>query len=189
MNKIELEILSVNEASAHINEGVHELFLLLFKEKGGGRMLPVFIGGHEARSILIALHGTRLERPLLYDTVIEILADNDITLKYVCIVNKRGETFYSQLVFDTEGGERVYDSRTSDAVSLAIRLRVPVYVDEEILEEVKDRVKIQHTDNAPVDVLGDDEIDDMMQRAIADENYERASELRDEKLRRENADK
>lgn len=178
--------MSVSEATTHVDGDEREFFLLLFKEKTGNRMLPVFIGSYEARSILIAKHGVKLERPLVYDLLVNILKNNDICIREIRIVRKSGETYYSQLVLDVDGEEQLYDCRTSDAVSLAVRVSIPIFVDDSILEEVKDKVKIQHTDNAPVEILEDDELDDMLQRAIADENYERASALRDEKRRRNN---
>lgn len=108
------------------------------------------------------------------------MRNNAITLSHVCIVDRQNERFYSKLFFVADGLEQVYDSRTSDAVLLAIKHNVPIYVDDDILEQVKDKVQLQHTDNAPVEMFNDDELEGVMQRAIADENYERASLLRDE---------
>ena len=63
-------------------------------------------------------------------------------------------------------------------MALAIRSGAPIFVEDEILEEVKDRVQIRHTDDAPVSMLFDEELAEALQRAIASENYERAQEIK-----------
>jgi bifunctional DNase/RNase len=102
----------------------------------------------------------------------------DVDLVRVDIVRKSGEAYFSKLVIMNGDEELQLDSRTSDSVALAVRYNAPIYVEDRILEEVKDRVQIRHTDDAPVHMLFDEELDEALQRAIASENYERAQEIK-----------
>lgn len=184
MNKIEVEIVSVSEESTRQEGELRRFYLLLFREKGGARMMPVFIGEMEARSILLAMNGVRTERPLVYDLMLSVLEGNGMRLTEVRVVRKVGAVYHAEVVVVSGEVEGVYDSRTSDVVALALRVGAPIYVDDAILEELRDTVRVRHTERAPVGVLDDDELDDMLERAIAVEDYERASEIRDEKRRR-----
>lgn len=186
MNKIPLEILSISHASNSIPEiDEKKLFLLLFKEIDAERIMPIFITEHEARNILIAIKNISFSRPTIYETLNNILSTNNIHIREVLILQKKVESFYAQVRVNFYGEEQIYDSITSDAIIIALHAKAPIFVDEEILDSVKDRVIVRHTDNAPVEILYDDEIDDMLRRAIDNEDYERASLLRDEKLRRQ----
>ena len=93
-------------------------------------------------------------------------------------MRKSGEAYFSKLVVIQDADELNLDCRTSDAVALAVRYGAPIYIEEEILEEVKDRVQIRHTADAPVSILYDYELKDALQEAIAAENYERAQEIK-----------
>lgn len=155
--------------------GIH---LLMLEEVVGGRKLPIIIGGFEAKSILIALQKVELKRPIIYDLMLEMMSQYDIEIIRVDIVRKSGEAYFSKLVVIQDDDELSLDCRTSDAVALAVRYGAPIYIEEEILEEVKDRVQIRHTADAPVSILYDYELQDALQEAIAAENYERAQEIK-----------
>lgn len=157
------------------DDGIH---LLMLEEEDGGRKLPIIIGGFEAKSILIALQRVELKRPIVYDLMLDMMSNYDIELVRVDIVRKSGEAYFSQLVTNQEGQEVSLDCRTSDAVALAVRSGAPIYIEEEILDEVKDRVQIRHTPDAPVSILYDYELQDALQEAIDSENYERAQEIK-----------
>lgn len=155
-----------------------DIHLLMLEEVEGHRKLPIIIGGFEAKSILIALQKVELRRPIVYDLMLEMMQRCDIEFVCVEIVRKSGEAYFSNVVVACGGEEIRLDSRTSDAVALAVRHNVPIYVEEQILEEVKDRVQIRHTDDAPVSILYDEELEEALQHAIATENYERAQEIK-----------
>ena len=138
----------------------------------------VIIGGFEARSILVGMQNVELKRPIVYDLMLDMMNQCDIDLVRVDIVRKSGEAYFSKLVIMNGDEELQLDSRTSDSVALAVRYNAPIYVEEMILEEVKDRVQIRHTDDAPVHMLFDEELEEALQRAIASENYERAQEIK-----------
>ena len=110
--------------------------------------------------------------------MLDMMNQCDIDLVRVDVVRKSGEAYFSKLVIMNGDEELQLDSRTSDSVALAVRYNAPIYVEEEILEEVKDRVQIRHTDDAPVHMLFDEELEEALQRAIASENYERAQEIK-----------
>jgi bifunctional DNase/RNase len=169
----EVRVMGVSEATPDNN-----IYLLMLEEVGGSRKLPIIIGGFEAKSILIALQKVDLKRPIIYDLMLDMMMNCNIDLLRVDIVRKSGEAYFSKLVIMNGDEELQLDSRTSDSVALAIRYNAPIYVEEEILEDVKDRVQIRHTDDAPVHMLFDEELDEALQRAIASENYERAQEIK-----------
>ena len=156
----------------------NEIYLLMLEEVEGSRKLPIIIGGFEAKSILVALQKMELKRPIIYDLMLDMMLNCDIDLLRVDIVRKSGEAYFSKLVVKNGDEELQLDSRTSDSVALAIRSGAPIFVEDEILEEVKDRVQIRHTDDAPVSMLFDEELAEALQRAIASENYERAQEIK-----------
>ena len=169
----EVKVMGVSEATPDNN-----IYLLMLEEVDGSRKLPIIIGGFEAKSILIALQKVELKRPIVYDLMLDMMNHCDIDLVRVDIVRKSGEAYFSKLVIMNGDEELQLDSRTSDSVALAVRYNAPIYVEEEILEEVKDRVQIRHTDDAPVHMLFDEELEEALQRAIASENYERAQEIK-----------
>ena len=169
----EVRVMGVSEAKPD-----NDIYLLMLEEVDGSRKLPIIIGGFEAKSILIALQKVELKRPIVYDLMLDMMNRCDIDLVRVDIVRKSGEAYFSKLVIMNGDEELQLDSRTSDSVALAVRYNAPIYVEEEILEEVKDRVQIRHTDDAPVHMLFDEELDEALQRAIASENYERAQEIK-----------
>lgn len=169
----EVRVMGVSEAKPD-----NDIYLLMLEEVDGSRKLPIIIGGFEAKSILIALQKVELKRPIVYDLMLDMMNRCDIDLVRVDVVRKSGEAYFSKLVIMNGDEELQLDSRTSDSVALAVRYNAPIYVEEEILEEVKDRVQIRHTDDAPVHMLFDEELDEALQRAIASENYERAQEIK-----------
>ena len=168
-----VRVLGVSEVKNDV-----EIHLLMLEEEDGGRKLPIIIGGFEAKSILIALQKVELKRPIIYDLMLEMMSQYDIEIIRVDIVRKSGEAYFSKLVVIQDADELSLDCRTSDAVALAVRYGAPIYIEEEILEEVKDRVQIRHTADAPVSILYDYELQDALQEAIAAENYERAQEIK-----------
>ena len=169
----QVRVMGVSEAKPD-----NEIYLLMLEEVEGSRKLPIIIGGFEAKSILVALQKMELKRPIIYDLMLDMMLNCDIDLLRVDIVRKSGEAYFSKLVIKNGDEELQLDSRTSDSVALAIRSGAPIFVEDEILEEVKDHVQIRHTDDAPVSMLFDEELAEALQRAIASENYERAQEIK-----------
>ena len=168
-------------------------YALILIEENGNRRIPIIIGGFEAQAIVIKLENLEPPRPLTHD-LIKIIADQfDITIIEV-VINKLEEgVFFSKLVCNNGEKEYAIDSRTSDAVAIALRFGCPIYINEEILE------KAQLT-NAPSDTelsnssegdnikesspqyatYSDEELYKMIDEAVKTEDYERAAAIRDE---------
>ena len=99
-----------------------------------GRVLPIWIGVHEAASIGIALHGQKRERPMTHDLLTNVLKACGATLESVVISRVEGTIFYAVLVIDHCGQMETVDARPSDAIALAVRMHVPLYVEEEVMD-------------------------------------------------------
>ncbi|MSR77571.1 MAG: bifunctional nuclease family protein [Candidatus Omnitrophica bacterium] len=108
--------------------------LIVFKEKGGTRFLPLVIGISEVQAIKLKLSGVKPPRPLTHDLFFRTLQALNVTIEKVCIDRLQSNTFFAKLILKTKDGESVeVDARPSDAVALAIRGNTPVFVAEEVL--------------------------------------------------------
>lgn len=110
-----------------------EEYLLVLREQGGLRLLPISIGGHEAMAIARAANGDQVVRPSTHDLLATVIGRLGATLARVVIHDLRAETFYCQLELDGERGVLEVDCRTSDAVALAVRTDSPIFATEEVL--------------------------------------------------------
>ena len=109
--------------------------LLLLKEREGERVLPIGIGPVEAQAIVMPLQGVKPPRPLTHDIFVEIIASLGGHLRRVEITNLIESTFHARLMLETDGAERSYDIRPSDAVALAVRTETPIFVAEAVLDQ------------------------------------------------------
>src|SRR4051794_14506159 len=109
--------------------------LLLLKEREGERVLPVGIGPLEAQAIVMPLQGVRPPRPMTHDIFVEIVASLGAHLRRVEIVDLIESTFHARLMLETDGNERTYDIRPSDAVALAVRTETPIFVAEAVFDQ------------------------------------------------------
>lgn len=196
MQKLRLNILGLS-----VSQTQSGAYALVLAEEGGERRIPIIIGPVEAQAIAIQLEGLKPPRPLTHDLIKNMALAFDISLLEVTIYKLEEGIFYSELLCDMDGKEIKIDSRTSDAVALALRFRCPIYTSEEILE--KAGIVLEGDDeNSPVRSLLDDEDDfetsstpyaqysagelqDLLNEAIQEEDYEKASVIRDEIDKRE----
>lgn len=193
MDKIKLEIVGMSYSQSQ--SGAYALVLGV---PGESRRLPIIIGGFEAQAIAIELEKMKPTRPLTHD-LFKNFADHFGIVITEVIINKFEEgIFFSKLLCSTADGVTEIDSRTSDAVALAIRFKCPIYVYSNVLEEAG-IVMGDIDDNEDLkedDIFGgekmtfedylSEELEDMLKKAISDENFEEASKLRDEINRRKN---
>ena len=106
--------------------------VLLLRETAGDRYLPIWIGPNEANAIILEQQGVEPARPLTHDLFRDVLGALGHSLKEVRIVDLQEGTFYADLIFDHE--VRV-SARPSDSVAIALRMGVPIYVEEAVLDE------------------------------------------------------
>ncbi|KGL58760.1 bifunctional nuclease family protein [Polaribacter sp. Hel1_85] len=178
-------------------------YALVLSEMEGTRTLPIIIGAFEAQSIAIALETEiRPPRPLTHD-LFKTFSDRFlITVKEVIIHKLVDGVFFSSLVCEREGVEEVIDTRTSDAIAIAVRFQAPIYTYENILEKAGVFLKIEEElgikepkeleedsldleelavkKETPFSDISLKELHNQLNEAVNDENYELAAKIRDE---------
>ena len=182
-------------------------YALLLSELDGDRQLPIVIGAFEAQSIAIALEkDIKPPRPLTHD-LFKSFSDNfSITIKQVIIHKLVDGVFYSSLICERDKIEQIIDARTSDAVALALRFDAPIFTYKNILdkagihlkttdsavvekeEKIEEEVSQQETTSTTEGKWKNKSIKQLqkeLHRAVAEENYEKAAQLRDEISKRE----
>lgn len=176
-------------------------YALLLAEENGQRKLPIVIGGFEAQSIAIALEkAVTPPRPLTHDLFKNVLGIFQVTVKEVVIHKIKDGVFFASIIAEREGREEVIDARPSDAVALAVRYQCPIFTTEDVLEkagmileeeqssksivtgEEEDEVVAEKQESVknPIEAATLKELDQMMQKAVASEDYELAARIRDE---------
>jgi bifunctional DNase/RNase len=109
--------------------------VVILKELAGKRYLPIWIGPAEANAIAIKLHGAAVPRPLTHDLIHSIIYALDANVSSVLISELSNDTFYGKIILDVAGKEKEIDSRPSDALALAVRAEVPIFVEDTVLDE------------------------------------------------------
>jgi bifunctional DNase/RNase len=165
-------------------------YALILAEEGGTRRVPVIVGTAEAQSITIHLEGHTPPRPLTHDLFVIFMGDMDARIKQVYINHYENGVFHSQIFFEKTGRTFTLDARTSDAIALAIRCDAPIYIAEEIINNTaisheeeyfweEDAAPINKKTNLPLESLQPEELQRKLKQAIAREDFEKASYLRD----------
>jgi bifunctional DNase/RNase len=108
--------------------------LVVLREADSSRYLPIWIGAFEAEAITMGMQGTEIQRPLTHDLLRGAIKKLGATLEHILISKLEEETFYAQLVLDADGEKVEVDARPSDAIALAVRADVPIYVDDDVME-------------------------------------------------------
>jgi bifunctional DNase/RNase len=110
--------------------------IVLLREEGGTRFLPIFIGSPEATAIVYALQGMETPRPMTHDLFKTVLDDMSVKLERVDITELHDGTFYAEIELEQDGATKRISSRPSDAIALAVRYgEIPIYADEAVLDE------------------------------------------------------
>ncbi|MEJ2594371.1 MAG: bifunctional nuclease family protein [bacterium] len=194
MNKVRLEIIGLSYSQSQ--SGAYALILGVH---GENRRLPIIIGGYEAQAIAIELEKMKPTRPLTHDLIKNFAEHFGINITEV-VINKFEEgIFFSKLICEQEGNVSEIDSRTSDAVALAIRFNCPIYALEDIIDEAgivmedekegetrQAETEKPHPGKGKYSDYSVEELKDMLKKAVSNENYEEASRLRDEINSRKN---
>jgi bifunctional DNase/RNase len=126
--------------------------IVLLKEKAGTRYLPIWIGAVEATAIAFALQGVDTPRPLTHDLFVDVIEELGVEVEAVHVTELRDGTFYAELHLHQDGRRFTISARPSDAIALASRLDdVPIFGDEEVLEEAGLEIETRGEDGTEVD--------------------------------------
>lgn len=109
--------------------------VVILKEKSAGRYLPIWIGPAEADSIAVKLQNIAVPRPLTHDLMNSIIGSLGAKVTSIIVSNLLDDTFYAKIILTVDGREIEIDSRPSDAIALAVRVGVPIYAEDAILEK------------------------------------------------------
>jgi uncharacterized protein len=180
-------------------------YALILGEENGERRIPIIIGGFEAQAIVIKLENLEPPRPLTHDLFKSFADACGIAVEHILINKLREGIFYSQIICSGDSKEFTIDSRTSDAVALALRFECPIFIVPAILEEagivMTSGPDEENTENKhiPKSLIEDtppsyhggeyedytvEELKDLLSDAITREDYEQAAAIRDEMDRR-----
>jgi len=193
MEKIKLEITGLSYSQTQSGA-----YALLLSESNGLRRLPIIIGAAEAQSIAIELENMVPSRPLTHDLFKHFANAFHIQITEVLIYKLHEGVFYAKLICELDGVRKEIDARTSDAIAVGLRFKTPVFTYESILnsagiqlEENDDsdeqkEVALESTENKKesITTLSLEDLNDQLEQALLEENYELASKLRDEINRR-----
>ncbi len=190
MNKILLNVIGITYSQSQSGA-----YALLLEVKGEQTRLPIIIGEAEAQSIAIAIEGHETRRPLTHDLFKSFAKSYDINITEVVINRFKEGLFYSELHCVKDGEETIIDARTSDAIALALRFDAPIYANSQVVEEagiIMDDIDLdEEGDDADFDTDANTDTDTdferydikelqhLLQKAIEDEDYAKASVLRD----------
>ncbi|MBA7492931.1 hypothetical protein ES702_03484 [subsurface metagenome] len=109
--------------------------VVMLKEKTADRYLPIWIGPAEADAIAVKLQGVSVPRPLTHDLLRSIIDTLGASINSIVVSDLKNDTFYAKIALDIDGGQLEVDSRPSDALALAVRVEVPIYVEESVLDK------------------------------------------------------
>lgn len=195
--KIQLEIVGLSYSQTQTGA-----YALVLGEQNGQRRLPVIIGNFEAQSIAIELENMQPSRPLTHDIFKSFAESFQISVVEVIIYNLVEGVFFAKIVCERDGERMEIDARTSDAIALAVRFKCPMFTYEFILEkagiildddseieagsdieedEVKgQKIEVSGKKSSQLNNMSIPELEEELNKAIEAEDYERASNIRDE---------
>ena len=184
MDKIELTVLGISASTASNNA-----FALILKENSGDRRLPIIIGAFEAQAIALEIEGIVTPRPMTHDLIKRVILDLNEEIEEVYINDLQEGTFFSKLILKNSGIE--IDARPSDAIAMAVRFNCPIFIDSYILDENAVETSDDFDENpeetikntSDENLVGQSKLQQRqgkLDKAIKDENYELAANLRDQ---------
>ncbi|MBO7318261.1 MAG: bifunctional nuclease family protein [Bacteroidales bacterium] len=160
-------------------------YVLLLAEEGGSRRVPVVVGTAEAQSIAICMENLEPPRPMTHDLIARIVECYGVVVDEVYIYRFDKGIFYSTLTLNRGGHVEIIDSRTSDAVALALRTRTPIYMAPSVLDEAGfeasqlERKAEDREAKAPLgndyESMSDGELQHRIEQAVSVEAYEEAA--------------
>lgn len=189
MRKIEMQIVALSHSVTQSHN-----YAVVLGEEEGVRRLPIVIGGNEAQAIAVAMERMTPNRPLTHDLFKNTLETFEIELREIVINNLLDGIFYAKLICEFNGDVIEIDSRTSDALAMAVRFGCPIYTYEFILEaagvvmqedestassSAKPRSKTRPRKKT-LSQYSSQELNKILEEVISAEDYEQAARIRDE---------
>ncbi len=188
-DKVQVDILGLSPTPAPGGGG----YALILKEIAGERRLPIIIGSFEAQHIALELENIKPPRPLTHDLVKNIIEQLGFSISFVYINELRDGTFFAKIKMDVGSIDEI-DARPSDAIALALKFSVPIYVSEEVIDEVgfipENEEEAEGKISLPTDIpkvleesdpylkkMNKLQVD--LKTAIDSEDYEKAASIRD----------
>jgi uncharacterized protein len=189
MKRVKLKVMGISYSQTQ--SGAYALILV---EENGERRIPIIIGGFEAQAIVIKLENLDPPRPLTHDLFKKFADEFNISITEVMIYKLEEGVFFSKLICTNGGKSFSIDSRTSDAVAIALRFGSPIYITEEILDKAGITITpsegeatpsgetdtIFEAESSKYDSYSDEELFKLIDEAVKTEDYERAASIRDE---------
>ena len=195
MKKIEMEIVALSHSITQTHS-----YAVVLGEMDGLRRLPIVIGGFEAQAIAVALERMQPSRPLTHDLLKNFMNAYNVTLHEIVISDLQEGIFYSKLICVNEHDTIEIDSRTSDALALAVRFGCPIFTYEHILESAgilmedtgtekkksptASKTTTEGSGKDDLSSLSIDELNTMLSDVLEHEDYIKAISIRDEIQRR-----
>lgn len=201
MRKIEMDIVALSHSVTQSHN-----YAVVLGEQGGTRRLPIVIGSFEAQAIAVAMERMTPNRPLTHDLFKNTLDTFNVQLQEVIISNLLDGIFYARLVCVKDGDLYEIDSRTSDALAMAVRFECPIYTYEFILDAagvvleegvsggdepqpaIRERERRPAVKTSSLSSYSIESLTKMLDDVLGEEDYERAAEIRDEINRRRRQD-
>jgi bifunctional DNase/RNase len=190
VEKIKLEILGLSSSQSQQGS-----FALVLGEEGRNRRLPIIIGMFEAQAIAIELEKITSNRPMTHDLFRSFAEAFNYNIHEIIISDLREGVFFAKIICSSNNSYRriEIDSRPSDAIAIGLRFNVPIYTYENILSEAgivlsdeeedapkRKSEKRNHSSGGSLKDYTTEELEELLQEALAEENYEKAAKIRDE---------
>ncbi|AFM02707.1 hypothetical protein Fleli_0211 [Bernardetia litoralis DSM 6794] len=198
MNKIRLQILGLSSSQSQSDS-----FALILEEEEGNRRLPIIIGRFEAQAIAIEIEKVTSTRPMTHDLFKSLATQFQFKLNEVVISDLREGIFYAEMIYidEREGKKIIVDARPSDAIAIGLRFDAPIFTTDTIMREAgitttntsEEEALEQEEPTEPkktkkkaisLEAMSIVELEAEMEKAVSDEDYEKAAKIRDEMNRR-----
>ena len=189
MNKVNLEIVGLT-----YSESSTGAYVLILGDKNSQRRLPIVIGSAEAESIAVGIDHQRKGRPLTHDLFLRFAKEFGIEIMEVVINRFRDGVYYAMLVCKQGDDLTMIDARPSDAIAIAVRAGCEIYAYETVMDEAgiimddMEKPSVDDNDDEPInigvdksnlDLLTIEKLEELLQEAIDNEDYQKAAEIRD----------
>ena len=193
MKKVKLEVFQIQYSQSQSGA-----YALVLEDPKGKRRIPIIIGGLEAQAIAVEIEKIKPSRPLTHDLFKPLADEFGIQIREVVIYNLVEGIFFAKIVFAGSDREIEIDSRTSDAIALALRFDAPIYTFDFILSSAGIALEDDEDEGNSGDLDSEDDetdglssvnefsrytvaqLQEMLEQALEEEDYEKASRLRDE---------